>query len=147
VLEQLAEDYPLPKLLLEHRSLAKLKSTYTDKLPRWSTRHRPRAHQLQPRPWPSPAGSPAPSPTCRTSPSARRRPPHPRRLHRAGGVTSIVSADYSQIELRIMAHLSGDKGLLEAFAAGEDVHRATAGEVFGVGAGGGDAASSAATPR
>jgi DNA polymerase-1 len=132
VLEKLAEDYPLPKLLLEHRSLSKLKSTYADKLPRMVNPHTGRVHT---------SFSQATAVTGRLSSSEPNlqnipiRTPEGRRI-RAAFIAPrdhlIVSADYSQIELRIMAHLSDDARLLEAFAHGEDVHRATAGEVFGV---------------
>ena len=132
VLEKLAEDYPLPKLLLEHRSLSKLKSTYADKLPRMVNPHTGRVHT---------SFSQATAVTGRLSSSEPNlqnipiRTPEGRRI-RAAFIAPrehlIVSADYSQIELRIMAHLSDDARLLEAFARGEDVHRATAGEVFGV---------------
>ncbi|WP_415258587.1 DNA polymerase I [Thauera phenylacetica] len=132
VLEKLAEDYPLPKLLLEHRSLSKLKSTYADKLPRMVNPRTGRVHT---------SFSQATAVTGRLSSSEPNlqnipiRTPEGRRI-RAAFIAPrehlIVSADYSQIELRIMAHLSDDARLLEAFAKGEDVHRATAGEVFGV---------------
>ena len=132
VLSQLADDYPLPKLLLEHRSLAKLKNTYTDKLPQMVNPKTGRVHT---------SFSQAVAVTGRLASSEPNlqnipiRTPEGRRIRAAfiapqGHV--IISADYSQIELRIMAHLSGDKGLLDAFAKGEDVHRATAGEIFGV---------------
>ena len=131
VLTQLAEDYPLPKLLLEHRGLAKLKSTYADKLPRMVNAKTGRVHT---------SFSQATAVTGRLSSSDPNlqnipiRTPEGRRI-RAAFIAPrdhlIVSADYSQIELRIMAHLSGDARLLEAFAHGEDVHRATASEVFG----------------
>ncbi len=132
VLEKLAEDYPLPKLLLEHRSLSKLKSTYADKLPRMVNPQTGRVHT---------SFSQATAVTGRLSSSEPNlqnipiRTPEGRRI-RAAFIAPrdhlIVSADYSQIELRIMAHLSDDARLLDAFAHGEDVHRATAGEVFGV---------------
>ncbi|MDR3212868.1 MAG: DNA polymerase I [Azoarcus sp.] len=132
VLTELAEDYPLPKLLLEHRGLAKLKSTYTDKLPRMVNPATGRVHT---------SFSQATAVTGRLASSDPNlqnipvRTAEGRRIRAAfiaprGHV--IVSADYSQIELRIMAHLSSDARLLDAFAGGEDVHRATAGEVFGV---------------
>jgi len=132
VLTQLADDYPLPKLLLEHRALAKLKSTYADKLPRMVNPQTGRVHT---------SFSQATAVTGRLASSDPNlqnipiRTPEGRRIRAAfiaprGHV--IVSADYSQIELRIMAHLSGDARLLEAFARGEDVHRATAAEVFGL---------------
>ena len=132
VLEKLADDYPLPKRLLEHRSLAKLKSTYADKLPRMVNPRTGRVHT---------SFSQATAVTGRLSSSEPNlqnipiRSPEGRRI-RAAFIAPrgqlIVSADYSQIELRIMAHLSDDARLLEAFAHGEDVHRATASEVFGV---------------
>ena len=132
VLSQLAEDYPLPKLLLEHRSLAKLKNTYTDKLPAMVNPRTGRVHT---------SFSQAVAVTGRlasTEPNLQNIPirtPEGRRIRAAFIAPAghrILSADYSQIELRIMAHLSSDKGLLDAFAKGEDVHRATAGEIFGV---------------
>jgi len=132
VLSQLADDYPLPKLLLEHRSLAKLKNTYTDKLPLMVNRKTGRVHT---------SFSQAVAVTGRlasTEPNLQNIPirtPEGRRIRAAFIAPAghkIISADYSQIELRIMAHLSADKGLLKAFAEGEDVHRATAGEIFGV---------------
>ncbi|MDD3352989.1 DNA polymerase I [Zoogloea sp.] len=132
VLTQLAEDYPLPKLLLEHRSLAKLKNTYADKLPQMVNPKTGRVHT---------SFSQAVAVTGRLASSEPNlqnipiRTPEGRRIRAAFIAPAghkIVSADYSQIELRIMAHLSGDKGLLEAFAKGEDVHRATAAEIFGV---------------
>ena len=132
VLSQLADDYPLPKLLLEHRSLAKLKNTYTDKLPQMVNPRTGRVHT---------SFSQAVAVTGRLASSEPNlqnipiRTPEGRRI-RAAFIApkghKIVSADYSQIELRIMAHLSGDAGLTGAFARGEDVHRATAGEIFGV---------------
>ncbi|MDQ8022906.1 MAG: DNA polymerase I [Moraxellaceae bacterium] len=132
VLTQLALDYPLPKLLLEYRSFAKLKSTYTDKLPRSVNTQTKRVHTSF-----SQTGA-ITGRLASTDPNLQNIPvrtPEGRRI-RAAFIAApgkrIVSADYSQIELRIMAHLSGDERLLQAFAAGEDVHRATAAEVFGV---------------
>jgi DNA polymerase-1 len=132
VLEKLAEDYPLPKKILEHRSLAKLKNTYTDKLPKMINPATGRVHT---------SFGQATAVTGRlasTEPNLQNIPirtAEGRRIRSAFVVPEnrrIVSADYSQIELRIMAHLSDDPRLLEAFAQGEDVHRATAGEVFGL---------------
>jgi len=132
VLQELALDYPLPKLLLEYRGMAKLKSTYTDKLPLSVNRETGRVHTSY---------SQAVAVTGRLSsndPNLQNIPirsPEGRRIREAfiaPAGSRIVSADYSQIELRIMAHLSGDEGLLRAFANGEDIHRATAAEVFGV---------------
>ncbi len=132
VLTKLAEDYPLPKRLLEHRTLAKLKGTYTDKLPKMVNPATGRVHT---------SFSQAVAVTGRLASSDPNlqnipiRTPEGRRI-RAAFVAPpghrLVSADYSQIELRIMAHLSQDAGLLNAFAQGEDIHRATAAEVFGV---------------
>ena len=132
VLAELALDYPLPKLLLEYRALAKLKSTYTDKLPRMVSAATGRVHTTY---------SQATAVTGRlasTDPNLQNIPirtPQGRRIREAFVATAgckILSADYSQIELRIMAHLSGDEGLRKAFSRGDDVHRATAAEVFGV---------------
>ena len=131
VLEKLAQDYPLPKLLLEHRGLSKLKSTYCDKLPLTADRDN-RVHTSY---------GQAVAVTGRLSssdPNLQKIPirtPEGRRIREAFIAPPghrIVSADYSQIELRIMAHISGDAGLLEAFGKGEDIHRATASEVFAV---------------
>jgi DNA polymerase-1 len=132
VLAKLAEDFPLPKCLLEHRSLAKLKGTYTDKLPKMVNPATGRVHTSY---------SQAVAVTGRLASAAPNlqnipiRTPEGRRI-RAAFIAPpgcrLVSADYSQVELRIMAHLSGDAGLLDAFAKGEDVHRATAAEVFGI---------------
>lgn len=132
VLAQLALDYPLPKLILEHRSFAKLKSTYTDKLPRMVNPQTGRVHTSF-----SQTGA-ITGRLASTDPNLQNIPvrtPEGRRIRAAFIAPAgwhVVSADYSQIELRIMAHLSGDERLLAAFAAGEDVHRATAAEVFGV---------------
>ncbi|GAB2181000.1 DNA polymerase I [Denitratisoma sp. agr-D3] len=132
VLTQLAEDYPLPKLLLEHRSLNKLKGTYTDKLPKMVNPTTGRVHT---------SFSQAVAATGRLASSDPNLQNIPIRTAEGRRIRSafiappghvIVSADYSQIELRIMAHLSGDEGLLKAFAQGEDVHRATAAEIFGI---------------
>ncbi len=132
VLSELALDYPLPKLLLEYRSLAKLKGTYTDKLPKMVNPVTGRIHTHF---------SQATAVTGRLSSSDPNlqnipvRTPEGRRIREAFVAPAghvLVSADYSQIELRIMAHLSEDAGLLAAFAAGEDVHRATAAEIFGI---------------
>ena len=148
VLAELALDYPLPKLILEYRGLAKLKSTYTDKLPQHGRPgHRPRAHQLPPgRRGHRPPRLERPQPAEHPDPHAEG-PPHPRRLRRARRARRIVSADYSQIELRIMAHLSGDRACCDAFAHDHDVHRATAADVFGVPLDEVSARRSAAPPR
>ena len=132
VLEKLAEDYPLPAKILEHRSLSKLKGTYTDKLAQMALPSDGRVHTHY---------SQAVAVTGRLSsndPNLQNIPvrtPEGRRIREAFVAPEgklIASADYSQIELRIMAHLSGDEALLNAFRDGLDVHRATASEVFGV---------------
>lgn len=132
VLQQLALDYPLPKLILEYRGLAKLKGTYTDKLPRMVNPQTGRVHTSFSQATASTGRLASVDPNLQNIPI---RTPEGRRI-RAAFIAppgcSIVSADYSQIELRIMAHLSQDARLLQAFAQGEDVHRATAAEVFGV---------------
>jgi DNA polymerase-1 len=131
VLEKLALDHPLAKILLDHREISKLKSTYTDKLPKMVNPRTGRVHTTY---------SQAVAVTGRLSsndPNLQNIPvrtPEGRRIREAfvaPAGSSIVSADYSQVELRIMAHISGDESLLRAFAAGEDIHRATAAEVFG----------------
>jgi DNA polymerase-1 len=132
VLEKLAEDYPLPAKLLEHRSLSKLKGTYTDKLAQLALPRTGRVHTHYAQAVAVTGRLSSNDPNLQNIPI---RTPEGRRVREAfvapaGSV--IVSADYSQIELRIMAHLSGDAALLRAFTAGEDVHRATAAEVFGV---------------
>jgi DNA polymerase-1 len=132
VLAELALDYPLPKLLLEYRGLAKLKSTYTDKLPRMVDAKTGRVHTTY-----SQAGA-VTGRLASNDPNLQNIPirtPQGRRIREAFIAppgSRIVSADYSQIELRIMAHLSEDKGLRHAFEHGHDVHQATAAEVFGV---------------
>jgi DNA polymerase-1 len=131
VLTKLAEDYPLPKVLLEYRSLAKLKSTYTDKLPRMvnATTGRVHTHYAQ--------AAVITGRLASSEPNLQNIPVRSeagRRVREAFVASAgvIVSADYSQIELRVMAHVSNDANLQRAFAAGEDIHRATASEVFGV---------------
>jgi DNA polymerase-1 len=132
VLQELALDYPLPKILLEHRSMSKLKSTYTDKLPLMVNRNTGRVHTSYSQAVAVTGRLASSDPNLQNIPI---RTPEGRRIREAfiaPAGSRIVSADYSQIELRIMAHLSGDAGLLKAFAAGEDIHRATAAEVFSV---------------
>ena len=131
VLEKLALDYPLPKTLLEYRSVSKLKSTYTDKLPRMVNPRTGRVHTTYGQTTAVTGRLASNDPNLQNIPV---RTPEGRRIREAfvappGHV--ILSADYSQIELRIMAHLSADQGLLDAFARGEDIHRATAAEIFG----------------
>ena len=132
VLSELALDYPLPKLLLEHRSLAKLKGTYTDKLPRQINPQTGRVHTHFSQASVVTGRLASSDPNLQNIPVRTEEGRRIRTAFIAPADCSIVSADYSQIELRIMAHLSGDERLLEAFAHGEDVHRATAGEIFGV---------------
>jgi DNA polymerase-1 len=132
VLQKLAEDYPLPKRLLEHRSLAKLKGTYTDKLPKMVNPATGRVHTSYSQAVAVTGRLASSDPNLQNIPI---RTPEGRRIRTAFVAPPghrLVSADYSQIELRIMAHLSQDNGLLGAFARGEDVHRATAAEVFGI---------------
>lgn len=132
VLAILALDYPLPKLLLEYRALAKLKSTYTDKLPRMVNPRTGRVHTSYNQAVAVTGRLASSDPNLQNIPV---RTPEGRRIREAFVAPPgclLVSADYSQIELRIMAHLSQDPGLLTAFARGEDVHRATAAEVFGI---------------
>ncbi|NTV69572.1 MAG: DNA polymerase I [Azonexaceae bacterium] len=132
VLSELALDYPLPKLLLEHRSLSKLKGTYTDKLPRMVNGQTRRVHTHFSQASVVTGRLASTDPNLQNIPVRSEEGRKIRTAFIAPEGSSIVSADYSQIELRIMAHLSGDEGLLHAFSHGEDVHRATAGEIFGV---------------
>jgi len=132
VLSELALDYPLPKLLLEHRSLAKLKGTYTDKLPRMINPETGRVHTHFSQASVVTGRLASSEPNLQNIPVRTDEGRKIRTAFVAPAGSSIVSADYSQIELRIMAHLSGDDRLLDAFAHGEDVHRATAAEIFGV---------------
>jgi DNA polymerase-1 len=132
VLEKLAEDYPLPKTLLEHRALSKLKSTYSDKLPSMVRPETGRVHTTYGQTTAITGRLASTDPNLQNIPIRTAEGRRIREAFVAPDGSHIVSADYSQIELRIMAHLSGDTGLLEAFARGQDVHRATASEVFGV---------------
>jgi DNA polymerase-1 len=134
VLEKLAEDYPLPKLLLEHRALAKLKSTYCDKLPA-SADADSRVHTNYGQAIAVTGRLSSSDPNLQNIPIRTAEGRRIREAFIAPPGHRIVSADYSQIELRIMAHISEDTGLLDAFSRGEDIHRATASEVFGVPAG------------
>jgi DNA polymerase I len=132
VLEKLAEDYPLPKVLLEHRGLAKLKSTYCDKLAASIDAATGRVHTSYGQAIAVTGRLASSEPNLQNIPIRTAEGRRIREAFIAPPGSRIVSADYSQIELRIMAHISGDEGLLSAFAAGEDIHRATASEVFGV---------------
>jgi DNA polymerase I len=131
-LEKLAEDYPLPKAILEYRSVSKLKSTYTDKLPKMVNAATGRVHTNYAQAVAVTGRLSSTDPNLQNIPVRTAEGRRIREAFIAPRDSVILSADYSQIELRIMAHLSGDKGLLDAFAHGEDVHRATASEVFGV---------------
>ena len=131
-LEKLALDYPLPKAILEYRSVSKLKSTYTDKLPRMVNARTGRVHTNYAQAVAVTGRLSSTDPNLQNIPVRTAEGRRIREAFIAPPGSVIVSADYSQIELRIMAHLSGDSGLLEAFANGEDVHRATAAEVFGI---------------
>jgi DNA polymerase-1 len=130
VLEQL--DHPLPRLLLEHRSLSKLKSTYTDKLPELVNPATRRVHTSYHQAVAATGRLSSSDPNLQNIPIRTEAGRRIRQAFVAAPGYRLVAADYSQIELRIMAHLSGDEGLLNAFRHGEDVHRATAAEVFGV---------------
>jgi DNA polymerase-1 len=132
VLAELALDHPLPKLILEHRALSKLKSTYTDKLPKSVDLRTGRVHTTYGQTTAVTGRLSSNDPNLQNIPI---RTPQGRRIREAFIAppgAKIVSADYSQIELRIMAHLSGDESLRRAFELGDDVHRATAAEVFGL---------------
>jgi len=132
VLEKLAEDYPLPKKILEHRSFAKLKNTYTDKLPKMIDPATGRVHTSFGQATAVTGRLASTDPNLQNIPIRTAEGRRIRSAFVAPAGSRILSADYSQIELRIMAHLSDDPRLLEAFAQGEDVHRATAAEVFGL---------------
>ena len=132
VLEELALDYPLPKVILEYRGLAKLKSTYTDKLPLMISPKTGRVHTSYHQAVTATGRLSSTDPNLQNIPVRNEEGRRIRQAFIAPEDYLIVSADYSQIELRIMAHLSRDKGLLTAFAEGKDIHRATAAEVFGL---------------
>jgi DNA polymerase-1 len=132
VLAELALDYPLPHLLLEHRSLSKLKSTYTDKLPDMINPRTGRVHTSYHQAVAATGRLSSSDPNLQNIPIRTEEGRRIRRAFIAPRGYRIVAADYSQIELRIMAHLSADPGLLKAFREGQDVHRATAAEVFEV---------------
>ena len=132
VLQKLAEDFPLPKVLLEHRSLSKLKSTYTDKLPKMVNRDTGRVHTNYAQAVAVTGRLSSNDPNLQNIPIRTAEGRRIREAFIAPPGSVIVSADYSQIELRIMAHISEDEAMLRAFAEGEDIHRATAAEIFGV---------------
>ena len=131
VLQELALDYPLPKVLLEYRGLAKLKSTYTDKLPKMINAQTGRVHTSYNQAVAITGRLASSDPNLQNIPVRTAEGRRIREAFIAPAGSVIVSADYSQIELRIMAHLSQDEGMLSAFANNEDIHRATAAEIFG----------------
>lgn len=132
VLAELALDYPLPKLILEHRGLAKLKSTYTDKLPQMINPLTKRVHTSYHQAVTATGRLSSSDPNLQNIPVRNEEGRRIRQAFIAPQGYRILAADYSQIELRIMAHLSRDAGLLKAFSEGLDIHRATAAEVFGL---------------
>ncbi len=131
VLQKLAEDYPLPKILLDYRSLSKLKSTYTDKLPKMIDPTTGRVHTNYAQAVAVTGRLASNEPNLQNIPIRTLEGRRIREAFIAAPGNLIVSADYSQIELRIMAHISEDAAMLRAFAEGEDIHRATAAEIFG----------------
>ncbi len=132
VLSKLAQDYPLPQTLLSYRGLAKLKSTYTDKLPKMINPQTHRVHTRYAQAAVVTGRLASSEPNLQNIPVRTEEGRKVREAFIADPGNIIVSADYSQIELRIMAHISGDEGLVAAFSRGDDIHRATAAEVFGV---------------
>jgi len=132
VLQELAEDYPLPRLILEHRGLSKLKSTYTDKLPLQIDANTGRVHTSYNQTGAATGRMSSSDPNLQNIPIRSEEGRRIRQAFVAGEGNCILAADYSQIELRIMAHLSADESLLSAFREGRDIHRATAAEVFDV---------------
>ncbi len=132
VLQELAHDYELPRIILEHRSLSKLKSTYTDTLPGLIHHRTGRVHTSYHQAVTATGRLSSSDPNLQNIPIRSEQGRRIRKAFIADRGCKLIAADYSQIELRIMAHLSGDKGLLTAFEHGEDIHKATAAEVFGV---------------
>ncbi|MBW7472290.1 DNA polymerase I [Marinobacter sp. F4218] len=132
VLQELAHEHELPRLILEHRSLSKLKSTYTDTLPELISHRTGRVHTSYHQAVTATGRLSSSEPNLQNIPIRSEQGRRIRQAFIAPEGYKLVAADYSQIELRIMAHLSGDKGLLSAFEQGEDIHKATAAEVFGV---------------
>ncbi|WP_114417103.1 DNA polymerase I [Marinospirillum perlucidum] len=131
VLEELALDYPLPKIIMQHRGLSKLKNTYTDKLPQLVNSHTGRVHTSYHQAVTATGRLSSSDPNLQNIPIRSEQGRRIRQAFIAEPGYKLVAADYSQIELRIMAHLSGDQGLLKAFAEDQDIHLATAAEVFG----------------
>jgi DNA polymerase I len=132
VLETLALDYPLARLILDYRSLSKLKSTYTDKLPRMVNRRTGRVHTNFAQAVAVTGRLSSNEPNLQNIPIRNAEGRRIREAFIAPPGHHILSADYSQVELRIMAHLSGDENLMDAFQSGEDVHRRTAAEILGI---------------
>ena len=132
VLQQLADDYELPKVLLEHRTLSKLKSTYTDKLPLQISENSGRVHTSFHQAITTTGRLSSSDPNLQNIPIRTEDGRRIRQAFEASKSNELISADYSQIELRIMAHLSEDKGLIKAFNNNEDIHSLTASEVFSV---------------
>jgi DNA polymerase-1 len=132
VLQELARDYPLPALVLEYRSLSKLQSTYTDRLPEQVNPDTGRVHTSYHQAVTSTGRLSSSDPNLQNIPVRTDEGRRIRQAFVAPAGYRLVSADYSQIELRIMAHFSGDKHMIAAFAEGQDIHRATAAEIFGM---------------
>ncbi|MGY4676317.1 DNA polymerase I [Pasteurella sp. P03HT] len=132
VLEELAYDHELPKLLVEHRGLSKLKSTYTDKLPQMINQYTGRVHTSYHQAVTATGRLSSSDPNLQNIPIRNEEGRRIRQAFIARNGFKIVAADYSQIELRIMAHLSKDQGLIKAFSEGKDIHRSTAAEIFGL---------------
>ncbi len=132
VLSQLAEDYPLPKIILQYRSLAKLKSTYTDKLPEMIDPQTGRIHTNYSQASVVTGRLASLEPNLQNIPVRTEEGRKIREAFVADKSKCLIAADYSQIELRVMAHLSGDENLLKAFQEGQDIHRATAAEIFNI---------------
>ncbi len=132
VLQELALDFPLPKVILEYRSLSKLKSTYTDQLPNQIHASTNRVHTSYHQAVAATGRLSSQNPNLQNIPIRTEEGRRVRKAFVAPDGSKLIAADYSQIELRIMAHLSRDEGLLKAFEQGEDIHRATAAEVFGI---------------
>ncbi|MGC6405573.1 DNA polymerase I [Bisgaard Taxon 45] len=132
VLEELAYEHELPKLLVEHRGLSKLKSTYTDKLPQMVNKDTGRVHTSYHQAVTATGRLSSSDPNLQNIPIRNEEGRRIRQAFIAPEGYQIVAADYSQIELRIMAHLSQDKGLIKAFNEGQDIHRSTAAEIFGI---------------
>lgn len=132
VLQELALDYPLPKLIIEHRGLSKLKSTYTDKLPKMISPETGRVHTSYHQAVTATGRLSSTDPNLQNIPIRNEEGRRIRQAFIAPVGWKLVAIDYSQIELRIMAHLSGDKALLDAFTQGKDIHSATAAEILGV---------------